>query len=228
MNEIDSLSALSTDNGERPQVIFLDAVGTLFGIRGSVGDIYSVFALQAGVNISPQQLNEAFFQSFAAASPPAFPGVAPEQIPEREFDWWAAIARSTFASVGVLDQFSDFQGFFKQLYAHFATEKPWYLYPDVLPALQGWRQQGIELGIISNFDTRLYSVIEQLQIKEFLTSVTISAHVGAAKPDRRIFEAALKKHHYTPNQAWHIGDSQKEDYDGAKQAGLKPFLLQRS
>ena len=227
MNEINSLSALSTDNGG-PQVIFLDAVGTLFGIRGSVGDIYSVFAREAGVNVAPQRLNEAFFQSFAASSSPAFPGVAQEQIPEQEFEWWQAIARSTFASVGVLDQFTDFQGFFKQLYAHFATEKPWYIYPDVVPALQDWRQQGIELGIISNFDNRLYSVIERLQIKEFLTSVTISSHVGAAKPDRRIFEAALKKHNYTPNQAWHIGDSQKEDYDGANQAGLKPFLLERS
>ena len=227
MNEIDSLSALSTDNGERPQVIFLDAVGTLFGIRGSVGDVYSAIAREAGVNVSPQRLNEEFFRSFAASSSPAFPGVAQEQIPEQEFEWWQAIARSTFASVRVLDQFADFQGFFKQLYAHFATEKPWYIYPDVLPALQGWRQQGIELGIISNFDTRLYSVIEHLQLK-FFTSVTISSHVGAAKPDRRIFEAALKKHNYTSNQAWHIGDSQKEDYDGARQAGLRPFLLQRS
>ena len=228
MNESDSLSALSTDNGERPQVIFLDAVGTLFGIRGSVGAVYSVFAREAGVSVAPQLLNEAFFRSFAASSPPAFPEVAPEKISEREFEWWAAIASSTFASVGVLDQFADFRGFFKRLYAHFATEKPWYIYPDVLPALQGWRQQGIELGIISNFDTRLYSVIEHLEIKDFFTTVTISAHVGAAKPDRRIFEAALKKHNYTPNQAWHIGDSQKEDYDGAKQAGLKPFLLERS
>ena len=227
MNEIDSLSALSTDKGKRPQVIFLDAVGTLFGIRGSVGDVYSVFALEAGVSVAPQRLDEAFFQSFAASSPPAFPGVAPEKIPEQELEWWAAIARSTFTSVGVLDQFADFRGFFKQLYAHFATEKPWYVYPDVLPALHNWQQQGIELGIISNFDTRLYSVIEQLQLK-FFTSVTISSRVGASKPDRRIFEAALKKHNYTPNQAWHIGDSQKEDYDGARQAGLRPFLLQRS
>ena len=213
---------------KRPKVIFLDAVGTLFGIRGSVGDVYSVFAREAGVSVSPQSLNEAFFRSFAASSPPAFPGVKPSQIPEQEFEWWAAITRSTFASVGVLDQFVDFQGFFTQLYAHFATEHPWYVYSDVLPALQGWRQQGIELGIISNFDTRLYSVIEQLQLKEFFASVTISSRVGASKPERQIFEAALKKHTYTPNQTWHIGDSRKEDYDGAKQAGLRPFLLQRS
>ena len=210
-----------------PKVIFLDAVGTLFGIRGSVGEVYSAFAAQAGVQVSPQRLDDAFIHSFKASSAPTFPGVALEQIPEREFQWWGAIAKSTFEQVGVFNQFRDWDAFFNQLYLHFATADPWYVYDDVLPALNRWRQLGIELGVISNFDTRLTKVLEHLQLKGVFASITVSSTVGAAKPEPEIFMAALNKHHCSANQAWHIGDSQTEDYDGADAAGLSPFLLQR-
>lgn len=213
---------------EKPKVIFLDAVGTLFGIRGSVGKIYSAIASQVGnVEVSAESLDQAFKESFRSQSPPAFPGVPPDQIPQQEFQWWEAIARSTFAQAGVLDQFSDWSDFFTQLYLYFATDKPWFVYPDVLPALQTWRQQDINLGIISNFDTRLYRVLAHLQLAEFFSSLTISSIVGTAKPDRQIFLAALQNYDCTIKQAWHIGDSQKEDYEGAKAVGLKAFWLRR-
>lgn len=211
---------------EKPKVIFLDAVGTLFGIRGSVGEVYSAIAARAGVEADPQRLNEAFIQSFKASPASAFPGVAPEQIPEQEFQWWEAIAKSTFERVGVFE-YLDWNTFFNKLYLHFATDEPWFVYADVFPTLERWRQQGTELGIISNFDTRLAKVLESLELEEFFSSVTVSSTAGAAKPNRHIFLAALEKHKCIANQAWHIGDSEKEDYDGAQAAGLRAFLLQR-
>ncbi|NJM95274.1 MAG: hydrolase, partial [Acaryochloridaceae cyanobacterium CSU_5_19] len=43
----------------RPSIIFLDAVGTLFGVQGTVGEIYSQFALEIGIEVDAQQLNKA-------------------------------------------------------------------------------------------------------------------------------------------------------------------------
>ncbi|MBR8826813.1 MAG: HAD family hydrolase [Gomphosphaeria aponina SAG 52.96 = DSM 107014] len=212
---------------ERPKVIFLDAVGTLFGVKGSVGEIYGKIAHEAGVNVSVEKLNEAFKQSLKTAKPPVFPGATKYEIPELEFQWWEAIARSTFGGIGVLDLFSDFNVFFTQLYSYFATAKPWYVYPDVIPTLKHWRELGIELGIISNFDTRIYTVMEHLEITHYFSSITICSTVGAAKPDSKIFTIALRKHNCRAEQAWHIGDSLKEDYYGAKAAGLYPFLIER-
>lgn len=212
---------------DKPKVIFLDAVGTLFGVRGSVGEVYSAIARQMGVDVSSDVLNAAFFQSFKASNPLAFEGVDPVQIPQLEFQWWRAIAQATFAQAGVLHQFLDFTTFFAQLYEHFATANPWYIYPDVIPALTHWQKQGIELGIISNFDTRIYAVLEHLQLKDFFSSITISSVSGTAKPNGQIFLLALQKHNCTAQQAWHIGDSLKEDYQGAKVAGIRAFLLQR-
>lgn len=212
---------------QQPKVIFLDAVGTLFGVRGSVGEIYSAIANQFGVKAPAAELNEAFFQAFAASSPPIFPGNDPEEIPQCEFEWWRVIALRTFQNVGVLNQFADFTDFFDQLYHHFATAQPWFVYPDVIPALAAWRRIGIQLGVLSNFDSRLHFVLKALNLEEYFTSVTISTQTGVAKPDPQIFTVALEKHFCEAKDAWHIGDSFKEDYQGAKSAGLKAILLER-
>jgi putative hydrolase of the HAD superfamily len=213
---------------QQPKVIFLDAVGTLFGVRGSVGEVYGAIAQKFGVTVPAKTLNEAFLQAFAASEPPVFPGADLEEIPQCEFEWWRVIALRTFQKVGVLDQFGDFTEFFDELYNHFATAEPWFIYPDVLPALEGWRRIGIEMGVLSNFDSRLYLVLKALKLGEFFTSVTISTETGFAKPDPRIFAAALQKHDCNPQDAWHIGDSVKEDYQGAKAVGMRAILVQRN
>lgn len=212
----------------QPKVIFLDAVGTLFGVKGSVGKVYAEIAEKFGVVVAGKDLNQAFFQSFKTSPPPIFPDSKPEEIPECEFEWWHSIVLRTFQQVGALEQFSDFSAFFTELYTHFTTAEPWFVYPDVLIAIQHWQQLGIELGVLSNFDSRLYSVLHALELSQFFTSVTISCEVGAAKPDTQIFVTALEKHNCPPELAWHIGDSFQEDYQGALAARLRAIWLQRS
>lgn len=213
---------------EFPQVIFFDAVGTLFGVQGSVGEIYSRLAQQAGIVVDPVELDRAFIQSFRAAPRAAFPGVAPQELTEREFAWWHAIAQASFQQIGVLDQFSDFTGFFQELFDHFATATPWFVYDEVQTHLKECQAAGIQLGIISNFDSRLHQVLEKLDLAQFFTSVTISTAVGTAKPGTAVFEAALQQQNCLPTSAWHVGDSYIEDYQGAISAGLRGIWLNRS
>ena len=213
--------------GQKPQVIFLDAVGTLFGVAGSVGEIYSDISRQHGIDVEPEALNQSFFRAFQAAPEMAFPNSDPLTIPQQEYDWWRAIAQQTFSSAGVIDRFVDFDGFFADLYAHFATAAPWVVYPDVLAALKRWQQQGIDLGIISNFDSRLYRVLVELNLGDYFSSITLSSEAGVAKPDPLIFATALEKHHCDSAQAWHVGDSRTEDVEGARAAGLRGIWLRR-
>jgi putative hydrolase of the HAD superfamily len=210
-----------------PEVIFLDAVGTLFGVRGSVGEIYGSIASRYGVDVAADRLDRAFIDSFRISPPLAFAPDDPERVAGLEFRWWYSIARSTFENAGYLDRFTDFDGFFAQLYDYFATAEPWFIYDDVIPALNRWRERGISLGIISNFDSRIFSVLKSLEIESYFQSITISSMSGAAKPDPRIFQIALQKHDCPAESAWHIGDSRKEDYEGARAIGLRAFLLER-
>ncbi|NJM98172.1 MAG: HAD-IA family hydrolase [Phormidesmis sp. RL_2_1] len=210
-----------------PKVIYLDAFGTLFGVKGSVGELYSNLARTAQIITDPQAVNRAFYQSFAASERLAFPNADPATVPDLEYHWWKAIVADTFQRVGALEKFEDFDTFYAGLYGYFETPAPWQIYPDTLAALQRWQSMGIELGIISNFDSRLHRVLDVLGLAHYFQSVTISTEVGAAKPSSAIFQAALAKHNCPPPQAWHVGDSEVEDYAGAQAAGIHAILIAR-
>ncbi|WP_036477957.1 HAD-IA family hydrolase [Myxosarcina sp. GI1] len=212
----------------KPKVIYLDAVGTLFGIKGSVGEIYRAIAIKYGVQAEAAAIDRAFIDNFKQSPPLAFQEDRLEAIVRQEFIWWKNLAEATFTQIEVLDNFTDFNAFFDELYAHFATKKPWYIYSDVVPSLKKWRQQGIQLGVISNFDTRLNTVLKLFDLDLFFSSITVSSIVGSAKPDKKIFQAALAKHNINASQAYHIGDSFNADYQGAKNIGIKSFWLDRS
>lgn len=210
------------------KIVLFDAVGTLFGVRDTVGEVYQKFASEWGVDVSPVAVNQSFFDSFKAAPPMAFPGTESAKILDLEFEWWCRVAAETYKKLGVLEQFSDFRGFFGELYDYFATDAPWLVYPDVKPALTKWRESGIKLAVLSNFDSRLYQVLTALRLADFFSDITISTEVGAAKPDRKIFTTALQKCNFTIERAVHIGDSLIADYEGAINAGIEAFWLNRN
>ena len=211
----------------QPQVIFLDAVGTLFGVRGSVGLIYSELASNYGVSCTPEIVDRHFYAAFKTSSPCVFPNASIDRVPQLEYQWWKAINQQTFTAAGVWEQFNDFDAFFDELYQYFATPAAWEIYPDVVIALTQWQQAGIPLGVLSNFDSRLYTVLKVLDLAQYFSTVTISTEVGTAKPQSEIFTAALNKYQSNPADAWHIGDSHGDDYLGASAVGMRAIWLDR-
>ena len=222
-----TLSSLSSAQQPLPKVIYLDAFGTLFGVKSSVGELYAQLAHSAGVTSDPQAVNQAFYQSFGKAERLAFPNANLADVPALEYRWWKAIVAQTFERVGAIDHFDDFDTFYAGLYDYFATSDPWYVYADTISSLNRWQSMGIELGIISNFDSRLHRVLSILELDAYFQSVTLSTEVGAAKPSPKIFQAALAKHNCMAQQAWHVGDSEAEDYAGANAMGMRAVLITR-
>ncbi len=210
-----------------PSVIFLDAVGTLFGVRDSVGQVYSEIASKHGLNCAPELLNKYFYAAFKHAPPCIFPDLPMLDVPNAEYQWWREINRQTFTAAGMWDRFDDFDLFFQDLYGYFATSVAWTIYPDTIAALTNWQQAGIPLAILSNFDSRLYTVLKVLELHQYFSTVTISTEVGAAKPQAAIFTAALSKYQCPAQSAWHIGDSLEEDYLGAGSIGMTAIWLNR-
>lgn len=210
-----------------PEVIFLDAFGTLFGVRDSIGQIYSEIAQKYHVDCAPELLNKYFYAAFKNSSPCAFPYLVQQDIPQAEYEWWREINRQTFTAAGVYSQFDDFDAFFTELYGYFATPAAWTIYPDTIAALANWQRSGVTLAVLSNFDSRLYTVLKVLDLHRYFTTVTISTEVGAAKPQAEIFTAALSKHSCLPQSCWHIGDSLEDDYLGAENVGMKAIWLNR-
>lgn len=210
-----------------PTAIFFDAVGTLFRVRGSVGEIYSGAAAEFGVVAEADRVNRAFFHAFKTAPPAAFPGASAAELPELEREWWRAVVERTFEVCELRDRFADFSTYFQVVFDRFATTAAWELYDETLPVLQHLRRQQVTLGVISNFDSRLHAVLDALNLREYFQTVTLSTAVGAAKPDSRVFAIATQKHQIAPERALHVGDSHKQDYLGAKRAGMQALWLLR-
>jgi putative hydrolase of the HAD superfamily len=213
---------------KKPKVIFFDAVGTLFEVRGTVGEIYGQFARRAGLEIDTESLNRAFVQSFRAAPRAAFTGADLQDISRLEYEWWRSIAYESFNQVGALSKIKNFDAFFQPLFDYFAIAEPWVLYPEVPQVLSELKSLGIELAVISNFDSRLYVLMKVLGLEQWFSSITLSTQVGSAKPEHAIFKAALAIYGHSPEQAWHVGDSWSEDYQGATTAGFQGVWLNRS
>ena len=210
----------------KPLVIFFDAAGTLFEVRGSVGEIYSRIASQYGCEADAEHLQQNFARWFRLQPPMAFPpGTDENKLREMEKGWWRNLVRAVFADCGSFPHFGEF---FSDVFEQFRKAEAWRVYEDVVPALTELKRLGIRLGVISNFDSRLYDVLEAVGLAPFFDSVHISTRVGAAKPDPVIFQAALAAHNIEPHQAWHVGDSQREDIEGAEAAGIQAILLDRN
>jgi len=101
-------------------------------------------------------------------------------------------------------------------------------YPDAGPALAELRGMGLRLVCVSNWDVSLPSVLARCGLADGLDAVVTSAGVGARKPDVAIFTAALELAGCEPAEALHVGDTAGEDVDGARAAGIRALLIDRS
>jgi putative hydrolase of the HAD superfamily len=201
--------------------ILFDAAGTLFRVRGSVGQAYATIAARHGIEVDPHRTEGRFRGAFAAMPPLAFPGAA--DLPQRELAWWRQVVTAAFEGV----RFSDFDAFFRDLYDYFAQADAWELFADVQPAVRALQARRIRLGVVSNFDGRLVTICKGLGLADAFETIVMSGRAGCAKPDPRIFAIALERLGVTATETLHVGDSDREDVTGARAAGLRAVLIRR-
>jgi len=196
------------------QAVTFDAGGTLIEPWPSVGHIYAEIAARHGVErIQPDLLNNRFVAAWHG---------------RKDFDYtrdeWAAVVDETFA--GLCAELPS-RTFFPELYEYFAQPAAWRIFEDVRPSLAALAARGMRLGVISNWDERLRPLLGRLGLADLFEVVTVSCEAGFAKPDKKNFEAAAGEFKLPSNQILHVGDSFREDVEGATQAGFKATLLLR-
>jgi putative hydrolase of the HAD superfamily len=207
------------------KVVFFDAAGTLFDTCQPVGSIYAQLARRFGLDAPDHAIDAAFRRAFKSTPGLAFgPGRTPEELRRLEKLWWRRLVWATFEPFG---RFSEFDCFFEALFAHFADPQTWSTDPEAKSVLDALKHRRLSLGVISNFDWRLYGVLEASGLLSCMDSVTISSEAGYAKPAPEIFRAALDKHGLKPVEALHVGDSLALDIGGAAAAGIAGLLIDR-
>ncbi|MBN2028142.1 MAG: HAD-IA family hydrolase [Actinobacteria bacterium] len=113
------------------------------------------------------------------------------------------------------------------LYQTFSDPSNYGEYHDVRETMEEFRRRGLRMGLISNFETWLEDLLEDLGLMEFLEVLVISGREEYEKPHPRIYELALERSGADPGRSLHVGDSPISDYDGARDAGMRAVLLDR-
>jgi len=201
--------------------VLFDATGTLFDSKESVGTVYSRLARPQGIDLPARRIDAAFSRIMAEAPARVFPGLPPDEIAERERDWWRNVVRSTFLATDSTVEFPDFVDFFAQLYAYYETAEAWSLRAGARQALQDLRRRGIATGVVSNFDQRLHVILQALEISDFLPVVIIPAGCGFEKPSAAIFEAALEAIAVPAAAVIFVGDHPVKDRAAAEKVGMR-------
>jgi 2-haloalkanoic acid dehalogenase type II len=102
------------------------------------------------------------------------------------------------------------------------------VYPDVEPTLSQLRAKGLKLGLVSNgFKKDLKHVLGELGLKKWFDVVVCIDSCNCAKPNKEIFLYALDELGVEPHEAVFVGDSVLYDYEGAMNAGIKSYLIDR-
>ncbi|PYL61824.1 MAG: hypothetical protein DMF24_05930 [Verrucomicrobia bacterium] len=205
------------------RAIFFDAVGTLFYLSGMVGDHYAYVSREVGLDLDAETLERAFQAAWNQ-----MPRRAAIDGPRENDDkgWWRELVDLVLDQVApALSEF-DRDNFFEIAYEHFAEAGVWQLYPEVPDVLERL-QPRFQLAVISNFDGRLRLILEHLGVSKFFTHIFISSELGADKPDPEFYRRALKLIDVTPNEALHVGDDPKRDWEAANAADLSIFRLDR-
>ncbi len=96
------------------------------------------------------------------------------------------------------------------------------LFPDVRPALTSLKQR-FTLVAVTNGNADL----EKIGISDLFDAFVSASMAGAAKPDRRIFDAAVSAGGAPGAQTLHVGDHPEIDVQGARDAGLKTVWINR-
>jgi putative hydrolase of the HAD superfamily len=202
------------------RVVTFDAAGTLIRLVRPPGVIYAEVARLFGFSLDPDRVQEAFRNTWKTFAPSA---EREGPLADDDRDWWRELVLRTLETGGY--RIDPFDEYFKAVYQVFARPGVWELWPDVPLIMTELTRLRMRLGVISNFDRRLYEILAHLGIREAFEHVIISSEIGVRKPAARIFKEAAQRFNVNVNEILHVGDEMESDFAGARAAGLNALLV---
>jgi putative hydrolase of the HAD superfamily len=100
--------------------------------------------------------------------------------------------------------------------------------PGAQHVLAELKRAGFCLGLVTNTSLPHSIIVEEFQrlaLDEYFDTVVCSSEIVFRKPDRAMFEVALRALKVSPEEAMFVGDDYHADIVGAKQVGMKTVWL---
>lgn len=95
-----------------------------------------------------------------------------------------------------------------------------HLHPGVLPMLDGLRDAGLRIGLISNcYDEEAVAIRESVLFPYF-DAAMLSCEQGIGKPDPAIFERCMEALDVTAKECLYVGDGGSRELETARSLGM--------
>lgn len=97
---------------------------------------------------------------------------------------------------------------------------------DIIGVLKKLKSQSLKIGLISNADIIDCKYWKQSKLFPIFDDAIFSCNVGFLKPDRHIYELAMKRLNVLPDECLFVGDGGSKELYGAKAVGMKTVFTE--
>jgi putative hydrolase of the HAD superfamily len=207
----------------RFRAVFFDAGETLVHPAPSFPELFAAIVTREGHPREPLQIQEGLTMVSDAFEEAATANALWTTSPESSRRFWGMVY-DRFLDVLAIPPGSDLT---ETLYREFTDLHNYAAFDDVRPALDRLLNDGVRIGLISNFEPWLDDLLVSLELRSLFDVRVISGIEGMEKPDPRIFRLALERAGLAPEETVYVGDIPDFDVTPAASVGMYPVLIDR-
>ncbi len=209
--------------------LYTDVGDTLIKLRYSVSEMYAGVLEEHGIikEVKKDEIQKHFKLAWREASSnlPADYVDRYSLHPKGHTGWWRDLIDSFLFRLAGTKINSD--SIYEKIFAKFDDPNNWVVDPTFYDLLDFLKENQIGLGIISNWDLRLRSLLTNLNLIQHFEHVIISAEFGYEKPSPLIFEEAMRLTSLTPENHFYVGDKLEYDYYPPEKMGWTSFWISK-
>jgi putative hydrolase of the HAD superfamily len=213
----------------RYSTVLFDAGDTLVGPRDSFGAVYARVLRTLGVTLPAADLERGLRLCWAETNRAIEPGVDRYGLDGcGEEAYWLRFVAGTLAHTPGAPREAEFAASaLTPLRQAFRDPESWQVFDDVVPVLRALRAAGAKLGVVSNWDSGLPTLLERLGLATWFDTIVVSHLEGMEKPRPELFLRAVARLDGSPGETLHVGDVPELDGAGATAAGIASLIVDR-
>lgn len=203
------------------KIVLFDAVGTIIFPQPSIPQAYFDIASRYMDDLDQQQVLKRFKDVFSSVF-----NAENARSPVTEASTviaWRQVVEGTFPEYKAAGD-----DLFQELWNHFAASESWGVYDDVAGCFERLLSRGFELGIASNFDSRLEKIVDSNPVLNQVQHVFHSAQLGWNKPAIGFCAGITQRLRIAANRIALIGDRLDNDIQPALKAGWQGIWIDRT
>ncbi len=198
------------------RVVLFDAVGTLIRPVPDVAAVYAAAGWRWGSRHDINAIRSRFGRALAHHD---IDHCTSEEVERRR---WQQVVAEVFDDVPEAAE-----ALFAELWEHFASPAHWSLYDDVIPTWSWLRDQGVAIGIASNFDARLDGIVGELPPLHLADHLFCSSLIGFSKPHPKFYLHIQRELGIPARRIMMVGDDHRNDVLAPRGIGWQATWIQR-